>query len=112
MDNLFTNLPRALSGELVEVLVRSPAVRVERIISTGHQTPEGSWYDQDEHEWVCVLQGEAELLFEGDAAPVRMKAGDHVLIPAHRKHRVHRTDETRTTVWLAVFFSGADPVGD
>ena len=36
-------------------------MRVERIVSSGHCSPEGFWYDQDEQEWVPLLQGAARL---------------------------------------------------
>ena len=103
MANLFTDLPTTLPEELVEVLAENQHVRIERIVSTGHASPEGFWYDQDEAEWVVVLKGEAKLLFE-DGASVEMTPGDHVLIPAHRKHRVEWTMPDEPTVWLAVFY--------
>jgi cupin 2 domain-containing protein len=31
-----------------------------------------------------------------------MEPGDHVHIPAHRRHRVEWTDPAQATVWLAV----------
>ncbi|MEZ6091453.1 MAG: cupin domain-containing protein [Pirellulaceae bacterium] len=68
-----------------------------------HASPEGFWYDQEENEWVVVLKGEAALLFE-DGESVQMMPGDHVLIPAHRKHRVQWTTPDEPTVWLAVFY--------
>ncbi|MEZ6092481.1 MAG: cupin domain-containing protein [Pirellulaceae bacterium] len=55
------------------------------------------------NEWVVVLKGEAKLLFE-DGESVQMMPGDHVLIPAHRKHRVQWTTPDEPTVWLAVFY--------
>ena len=101
---LLDDLPQSLAEELVTVLAESPAVRIERIVSTGHRSPDGFWYDQDEHEWVAVLAGEAKLVFEGDGDPVVMRAGDCLLSPAHRKHRVAWTTPDEPTVWLAVFF--------
>lgn len=103
MTNLFANLPTTLPEELIEVLAENHHVRIERIVSTGHRSPESFWYDQDEHEWVVVLKGEAKLLFE-DGESVEMTPGDHVLIPAHRKHRVEWTTPDEPTVWLAVFY--------
>ena len=35
---------------------------------------------------------------------VQMATGDHILIPAHRKHRVKWTTPEEPTVWLAVFY--------
>lgn len=102
--NLFADLPTRLPEELIEVLAENQHVRIERIVSTGHASPAGFWYNQSQAEWVIVLKGEAQLLFEGDAAPVCLRPGDYVLIPAHRKHRVEGTTPTEPTVWLAVFF--------
>lgn len=103
MNNLFADLPTALPDELVEVLAENQHVRIERIVSTGHASPEGFWYDQDEAEWVVVLKGQAKLHFE-DGECLQMRPGDHILIPAHRKHRVEWTTPDEPTVWLAVFY--------
>ncbi len=102
MKNLFANLPTDLPEELVEVLAENLHVRIERTVSTGHASPDGFWYDQEEAEWVVVLKGEAKLLIEGDDKPIHMKPGDFVNIPAHRKHRVEWTTPDEHTIWLAV----------
>lgn len=104
MSNLFQDIPDHLPEELVTVLATSPNVRIERIVSGGHCSPEGFWYDQDDHEWVVVLRGEARLEYD-DGESLSMKAGDHVLIPAHRRHRVAWTSPHEQTIWLAVFVS-------
>ena len=103
-ENLFAHLPRALPQELTEVLVDSSSARIERIVSTGHSSPDDFWYDQDEHEWVIVLKGEAKLVFADDPSVVKLNVGDHVQIAAHRKHRVDWTSSEEPTVWLAVFY--------
>jgi cupin 2 domain-containing protein len=77
---------------------------LERIVSTGQATPEGRWYDQERNEWVAVLSGSAGLLFEGEAGIRVLRPGDHVLIPAHRRHRVAWTDPQQQTVWLAIHY--------
>ena len=103
MQNLFAIAPDA-SGELTEILAKSRAARVERIVSRGHASPPGFWYDQSEHEWVALLSGAARLVFEG-GAEVPLAPGDYLLIPAHQRHRVEWTTPHQETVWLAVFFS-------
>jgi cupin 2 domain-containing protein len=85
-DDAARVLPDDLHEELIEVLVETQNVRIERIVSTGHASPEGFWYDQNQHEWVVVLKGAARLRFEDST--VEMKSGDHLNIPAHGKHRV------------------------
>jgi cupin 2 domain-containing protein len=104
--NLLSPLPTELREELVETLIQNKHVRIERIVTTGQASPEGFWYDQHETEWVVVLKGEARLLFEGDDQPTHLKPGDHVTIPAHRRHRVEWTTPNEPTVWLAVFYGG------
>ena len=105
MKNIFADLPTDLPEELVEVLAENKHVRIERIVSTGHASPDGFCYDQEETEWIVVLKGEAKLLFESDDEPIHMREGDFVNIPAHRNHRVEWTTPDETTVWLAVFYS-------
>jgi cupin 2 domain-containing protein len=103
MDNLFAQIPSSLQEELTETLVSAASLRIERIVSHGHTSPAGFWYDQKEHEWVVVLRGAARLQFEDEL--VELKPGDFVNIPAHRKHRVDWTTADEPTVWLAVFYS-------
>lgn len=104
VSNLFDDLPAALAEELCEVLVGGAGVRIERIVSTGQRSPDGFWYDQDEHEWVVVLRGAGAVRFADRAEPVVLRPGDHVTIPAHVRHRVEWTDADEPTVWLAVFY--------
>lgn len=100
--NLLSDLPKNLPEELTTVLQQGHGVRIERIVSTGHKSPEGFWYDQPENEWVMVLTGAARLQFEDRV--VEMKAGASISIPAHQKHRVLWTSPDEPTVWLAVFY--------
>ncbi len=102
MNNLFADLPNDLPEELVETITQNKHFRIERIISTGHSSPEGFWYDQDKSEWVILLKGEAQLFFEGEEQPVHMKPGDYINIPAHHRHRVEWTTPDEPTVWLGV----------
>lgn|SRR5690554_6281550 len=124
LKHLLSGLPAvAPEQESVEILARSivagagsgtgagaaegTGVRIERIISYGHQTSAEDWYDQGQHEWVMVVQGKARLEFT-DGKIVTMAAGDHVLIPAHCRHRVAWTTPDEPTVWLAVFYDAVD----
>ncbi|TVP94991.1 MAG: cupin domain-containing protein [Planctomycetaceae bacterium] len=103
MNNLFESLSLASTDEIVDVLAEGRSVRIERIVSTGHASPADFWYDQDEHEWIAVLRGEAMLELPGEPA-VTMRPGDTRLVRAHQKHRVAWTSPNEPTVWLAVFF--------
>jgi len=100
--NLLAGLPPPLAEEQIERLVDGPAVRIERIVSTGQASPPGFWYDQPEDEFVVLLSGAARLRFEADDLPLDLKPGDWVEIPAHARHRVEWTQADPPTVWLAV----------
>ena len=102
--SLFADLPPHLPNELSTTLLEAANVRIERIVSLGHASPDEFWYAQDRHEWVIVLKGEARLCFEGVEQPVEMKPGDFVNIPAHQKHRVDWTTPDEPTIWLAVHY--------
>jgi cupin 2 domain-containing protein len=102
-SNLFADIPTNLPDELIEVLKDSDTVRIERIVSMGHSSPEGFWFDQETDEWVLLVQGAARLRVEtGDE--IEMKPGDFVNIPAHKKHRVEWTTPDEPTIWLAVHY--------
>jgi cupin 2 domain-containing protein len=101
-DNLFADLPAWLPYELVETLVSAGGARLERIVSRGHATPPGQWYDQDANEWVTLLRGAAVLRFEDEPEPRRLAPGDWLDIAAHRRHRVEWTAPDEPTVWLAL----------
>jgi cupin 2 domain-containing protein len=108
--NLFAPpIPLAGGGEIFEALLEMPGFRLERIVSLGHNTPEGRWYDQERAEWVLLLRGAAGLRFEGEADLRMLKPGDYLLIPAHCRHRVEWTAEGQATFWLALHF--AEPEG-
>ncbi len=101
--NLFS-IPQAARSpgaeELFQPLLHGAGgLLVERIVSNGQTTPEGTWYDQDRDEWVAVLEGEATIRYE-DGKEITLCKGDHVFIPRRARHRVVHT--SAPCVWLAV----------
>jgi cupin 2 domain-containing protein len=103
IGNLKLAIPHVLPEELYTTLSAGKHVRIERIVSRGHSSEPGFWYDQDEHEFVLVVQGHArmELAEQGE---LDLRAGDYLLLPAHTRHRVSWTDPQLDTVWLAVYY--------
>lgn len=101
--NLFTSLPNSLPEEVFDELLTTKTVRIERIVSKGHSSPEDYWYDQEENEWVVVIAGSGVIEYE-DNSKVTLNAGDYVNIPARAKHRVHWTLPNSETIWLAIFY--------
>jgi cupin 2 domain-containing protein len=103
MTNLFaiSDIQPDPDEEFLEILLRGGSgLRVERIVSHGHTTPEGQWYDQDEDEWAAVLEGEARLLF-ADGEERSLAKGDSVFLPRHTRHRLIYTSSP--CVWLTIF---------
>lgn len=104
VKNIFADVPARLAAEHLQEIAKTGSVRIERIVSHGHSSPEGFWYDQDEHEWVILLSGSAGLSIEGQHRTLTLRPGDYLLIPAHTKHRVEWTAADQDTLWLAVFY--------
>ena len=101
--NIFSDIPADLSEEVFEILAKSEQVKIERIISKGHNSPKSGWYDQAHHEWVIILKGSAILSFD-DKADVCLKPGDYCDIKAGQKHKVTWTEQDKETIWLAVHY--------
>jgi cupin 2 domain-containing protein len=104
LKNIFKKIPESIPEELVDIISETKEVRIERIVSKGHTSPSGFWYDQDRNEYVLLLKGSAGLFFEGAQEALVMHPGDYVDIPAHARHRVEWTDPDQETVWMAVHY--------
>lgn len=103
MRGRFSSLPSApFTGEISEELCHTGSFRVERIVSSGDQSPPSFWYDQEEDEWVAVLSGEGTIEFE-DGRMEKLRVGDWIFLPARLRHRVALTTKEPPCVWLAVF---------
>jgi cupin 2 domain-containing protein len=97
-------VPEKIPIELIQTLLKTDNVRIERIVSRGHASPENFWYDQAEHEWVLLIRGAARIQFESDE-PMELLPGSFVNIPAHQRHRVEWTEPNGPTTWLAIYYS-------
>lgn len=104
VSNIYSDIPKELPDELLEEIIQGNSFRLERIVSKGHSTPEGEWYDQDKDEWVILLKGSAGLLIEGEGETIYLKPGDYIHLPAHLRHRVEWTIPGEETVWLALHY--------
>jgi cupin 2 domain-containing protein len=87
--------------EIFTPLVSGRDFELEEIASYGAASPEGFWYNQDRDEWVLLAKGEATLRFE-EGESIELKAGDHLIIPAGKRHRVEST--SLDAVWVALHF--------
>ena len=104
-NDLFADIPDKLKDELIETILQTSNFRIERIVSQGHSSPEGFWYDQTDNELVILLKGSATLRFENQPQPIKMKPGDYLHIEKHVRHRVESTNPEQETIWLAVHYN-------
>ena len=102
--NIFGKIPTSLTNEYFENILQNASFKLERIVSMAHATSQGEWYDQDKNEWVMLLSGSAALRLEEGNQLIVLEPGDHVLLPAHCRHRVEWTARGTKTVWLALHY--------
>lgn len=99
--NLFKDIDLQASGETFTTLLETKTLKLEQIVSRTDQSHEKGWYDQDQDEWVMLLQGSARL--ELGKRIVDLEAGDSLLIKSGVRHRLLSVDRECETVWLALF---------
>ncbi len=102
VNNIFENIKINKENEQFFDLLKKDNLRIEKIVSNGQKSPKDFWYEQEENEFVLLLEGFAILEFEDKE--VELKKGDYLNIPAFTKHRVKYTLENKPTIWLAVFY--------
>lgn len=85
-------------GERFDQLLKCRNVVIERIVSSA--ACESVAYDQEQNEWVMLMQGNARLDLDGEL--ISLAAGDSLFIPARTPHRVVSTSDTPPCLWLAV----------
>ena len=100
----FADIPADLKDELIETILQASGFRIERIVSQGHRSKEGFWYDQSENEWLILLKGSATIRFENQSQLIKINPGDYMHIEKHVRHRVEWTDPEQETIWLAFHY--------
>lgn len=100
--NIFDEIPIDKSEEKFFEIFKNEKIKIEKIVSNGQKSPENFWYEQEESEYILLLEGFAILEF--DDYEVELKKGDCLNIKASEKHRVKFTSQTEPTIWFAVFY--------
>lgn len=100
--NIFDEIPIDKNEEKFFEIFKNESIRVEKIVSNGQKSPKDFWYEQEENEYILLLEGFAILEFED--AEVELKKGDCLNIEAFKKHRVKFTSLDEPTIWFAVFY--------
>ncbi|MFO7964374.1 MAG: cupin domain-containing protein [Desulfobacterales bacterium] len=104
MVSLLDEIPVKMPEERFDTLCSAEHVTIKRIVSRGHASPDGFWYDQKKNEFVLVVKGSAGIRIENRDDIVVLNAGDYMIIDAHVRHRVEWTDAACETIWLAVHY--------
>jgi cupin 2 domain-containing protein len=99
LNNIFEDIPKKITGEIVKRLLSSKKFMIERVVSAASNLP-SHVYNQKEGEFVMLIDGYAELEFQKQI--VKMRKGDYINIPPHSKHRILKTD--KNTQWLCIFY--------
>ena len=102
MMNIYDLSQKTSDRELTDILFERGTTRIERIVSSGETS---DWYDQDEDEWVLLIEGEAtlETVTPSGSEIVTLYRGDSLFLPANVKHRVTQTSAKPACIWLCVF---------
>jgi len=101
--NIFEDIPERLQEELFEDIIVSQNIKIQRIVSDGHTTKKGSWYESSQNEWVIIIQGNATITFEDENDTI-LNVGEYINIPMFKKHRVSSTSKDEKTIWLAIHY--------
>ena len=109
VQNLFTTVLPKGEREVLQKLLEGDSFRLEAITSRGSASPEGSWYDQPDAEWVVLVRGRASLEFD-QKEMIDLVSGDYLLIPARCRHRV--SSVSSDAFWLALHLPGHDLKSD
>jgi len=102
LGNIYSKIPSIKDKEIFQTLAANKKLRIERIISRGQVTEKGKWLKETHDEWAIILKGAAKLRFRNNNRPIKLKAGDYLLIPKNTSHRVEWTPAREKTIWLAV----------
>ena len=100
--NIFEEIIIDKNEEKFFEIFKNETIKVEKIVSNGQKSPDNFWYEQEENEFILLLDGFAILEFEDRI--IELKKGDCLNIKAMEKHRVKFTSLDEPTIWFAVFY--------
>ncbi len=99
MNNIFIPNQSDPTKEQFDTLFQTPNLHIEKI--TSNEQVSSEWYEQERDEWVVLIEGEGELLFD-NGTKVKLAKGEHLFIPKMQKHKVIYTSSP--AIWLAIHF--------
>lgn len=101
IGNIFD--PPADTGEheIFTTIFKSDKIEITKIDGLRAFNKPGKWYDQEDDEWVILLQGKATLEFQNDES-IQLNSGDYIFIEAHKPHRIKQSSNKPNCLWLAI----------
>lgn len=104
INNIFDNSNIIINSqdEFFEDIINNNSFRIERILSSGQQTPDGIWLEEETNEFVLLIEGSSIIRFFEDNCKINLKKGDWFIIPKNTKHRVEYTENL--TYWLTIHY--------
>lgn len=103
VENYFSGFLKSHSKENYYDLLKNKKFVLEKIVSKGYATPRNVWLLEDKNEFVLLLKGTAELLFE-NGVTTKLKEGDYFIIPSGIKHKVIKTSKKPLCYWLTLHY--------
>ncbi|MBL3520153.1 cupin [Aliarcobacter lanthieri] len=100
--NIFDEILIDKNEEQFFDIFKNEKIKIEKIVSNGQKSPENFWYEQEQNEYILLLEGFAILEFEN--FEVKLQKGDCLNIKSMQKHRVKFTSLDEPTIWFAVFY--------
>ena len=99
-DNIFRGPLPAPGHDHTDTLAEGAAWRLMLIRSNASCASDGEWIDSTESLWMLLLRGSARLQLRDPEDVADLSAGDHLMIPSHRRYRLLRTDPPPGTLRL------------
>lgn len=96
------SIPGILKENYLDLL-KCKQFRLEKIVSKGYSTPQNIWLSEDKNEFILLLKGKAELLFENGNI-INLIEGDYFIIPSGTKHKVTKTSRKPICYWLTIHY--------
>ncbi|MDD5653971.1 MAG: cupin domain-containing protein [Candidatus Omnitrophica bacterium] len=103
VNNYYTGFAPDPLLENFKILLFGKKFNLEKIISKGYATPAAKWIIEETNEFVLLLKGKAELVFE-DEQKIKLTEGDYFVIPKKTKHKVTRTSRRPLCYWLTIHY--------
>jgi len=103
VNNFYTGFTQDHLLENYKILLSGKKFNLEKIISKGYVTPDDKWIIEDTNEFVMLLKGNADLLFE-NGQNIKLSEGDYFVIPKNTKHKVTRTSRRPLCYWLTIHY--------